>query len=228
MDGICLREARGDVDKKYVGFVPNGSAVKPVHIAGGSLRCIYGKYNKTKRIKRMALVSDSKGNVPSGNDADTIYAELEKNEVIEESVSENSIESMRNIMQRLLSVDKGVYVVSGLKDGMISYSAGSKYFLTSKAMYEDAGEFIGSIIRHYCPKLSDYIKELLNKGSDPITLLFEPVLEEDMEVFTDQNKYEDIPAFKDMNPHMKWYIDGIKESGDCLLDNLQHHSNPLT
>lgn len=31
-----------------------------------------------------------------------------------------------------------------------------------------------------------------------------------------------------MNPHMKWYIDGIKESGDCLLDNLQHHSNPLT
>lgn len=47
MDGICLREARGDVDKKYVGFVPNGSAVKPVHIAGGSLRCIYGKYNKT-------------------------------------------------------------------------------------------------------------------------------------------------------------------------------------
>ena len=131
-------------------------------------------------------------------------------------------------MQRLLSADKGVYVVSGLKDGMISYSAGSKYFLTSKAMYEDAGEFIGSIIRHYCPKLSDYIKELLDKGSDPITLLFEPVLEEDMEEFTDQNKYEDIPAFKDMNSHMKWYIDGIKESGDCLLDNLQHHSNPLT
>ena len=36
---------------------------------------------------------------------------------------------MRNVMQRLLSADKGVYVVKGLKDDMISFTAGSKYFL---------------------------------------------------------------------------------------------------
>lgn len=228
MDKIYLREARKDVDKSYVGFTPNGNSVKPVHIAGGSLRCIYGEYNRTRNIKKMALVSDAKGNVPSGNDADTIFAELNDGEKIEDNITENAMESMRNVMQRLLSVDKGVYVVKGLKDGMISYSAGSKYFLTSKAMYEDAGEFIGSIISGYCPELAEYIKELLDTANDPITLLFEPVLEADMEVFTDQNQYEDIPAFKNTNEHTKWFIDGIRASGACLLDNLRHHPNPLT
>lgn len=228
MDKIYLREARKDVDKSYVGFTPNGSSVKPVHIAGGSLRCIYGEYNRTRNIKKMALVSDAKGNVPSGNDADTIFAELNDGEKIEDNITENAMESMRNVMQRLLSVDKGVYVVKGLKDSMISYSAGSKYFLTSKAMYEDAGEFIGSIISGYCPELAEYIKELLDTANDPITLLFEPVLEADMEVITDQNQYENIPAFKNTNEHTKWFIDGIRASGACLLDNLRHHPNPLT
>lgn len=228
MDKIYLREARKDVDKSYVGFTPNGSSVKPVHIAGGSLRCIYGEYNRTRNIKKMALVSDAKGNLPSGNDADTIFAELNEGEKIEDNITENAMESMRNVMQRLLSVDKGVYVVKGLKDGMISYSAGSKYFLTSKAMYEDAGEFIGSIISGYCPELAEYIRGFLDTANDPITLLFEPVLEADMEVFTDQNQYEDIPAFKNANEHTRWFTDGIRASGACLLDNLRHHPNPLT
>lgn len=228
MNQIYLREARKAVDSKYVGFTPNGSSVKPVHIAGGSLRCIYGEYNRTKEIKKMALVSDAKGNVPSGNEADAIFNKLNSNEKIEDSITENEMESMRNVMQRLLSVDKGVYVVKDLKDGMLSYSAGSKYFLTSKAMYEDAGEFIGSIIRDYCPELAAYIKKLLDSANDPITLLFEPVLESDMEVFTNQNQCEEIPAFKSVNEHTQWFIDGIKASGNCLLDNLSHHPNPLT
>ena len=113
MDQIYLREARKDVDKTYVGFTPNGSSVKPVHIADGSLRCIYGQYNLTKNIKKMALVSDAKGNVPSGNDVETIFRELGEAEKIEDGITAGSVESMRNVMQRLLSVDKGVYVVKG-------------------------------------------------------------------------------------------------------------------
>ena len=176
----------------------------------------------------MALVYDAKGNIAGGNKPETIYKLLSEDERIEDNISENSLESMRNVMQRLLSVDKGVYVVKGLKDGMISYSAGSKYFLTSRAMYEDAGEFIGSIVRAYCPELSEYVKTVLDVGNDPITLLFEPVLEADMEVFTDQNQHEELPAFKNMNQSTRWFVDGIKVGGDCLLDNFRHHPNPLT
>ena len=39
---LVLKEIRNKVDGKYVGFTPNGSAVKPVHIASGVLSCIYG------------------------------------------------------------------------------------------------------------------------------------------------------------------------------------------
>lgn len=227
MDQIYLREARKAVDKDYVGFTPNGASVKPVHIAGGAFRCIYGSYNCSMSIKHVALVSDAKGNIPVGNEAHTVYKELSEQDKIEDSISEGSVESMRNVMQKLLSADKGVYVVKGLKDGMISYSAGSKYFLTSRAMYEDAGEFIGGVIRKSCPDLAEYIKGLLDKGNDPITLLFEPVLEEDMVLFTDQNSYEDLPAFKRTNDSMRWFENGIREAGSCLLDNFKQHANPL-
>ena len=230
MEQIFLKAARQEVDRKYVGFQPNSGSVKPVHIASGAQRCIYGSFNRSKSIKKMALVSDSKGNVPKGNEAETIYDQLAENEVIEDNIVLNSVESMRNIMQRLLSVDKGVYVVSGLKDSMISYSAGSKYFLTSGtgAPYEGGGEFIGSIIRGYCPELASYISELLEQANDPITLLFEPILEADMEMFSDQDQYEDIPAFKDINEHTQWFLNGIMDGGTCLLNNLRNHPNPLT
>lgn len=228
MDQIYLREARKAVDEKYVGFTPNGGAVKPVHIAGGSLRCIYGRYNRTMGIKRMALVSDAKGNIPEGNESETIYKLLVKDEKLEDTITENALDSMRNVMQRLLSVDKGVYVVKGLKDSMLSYSAGSSYFVTNRSMYEDAGEFIGGIIKAYCPSLTDYIVELMDEANDPITLLFDPVLESDMELFTDQDRHEDIPAFNGLSENTEWFVNGIKVSGECLLDNLKRHPNPLT
>ena len=76
--------------------------------------------------------------------------------------------------------------------------------------------------------MASYIRDLLEQASDPITLLFEPVLEADMEVFSDQNQYEDIPAFKDINERTQWFLNGIKDGGTCLLNNLRNHPNPLT
>lgn len=226
-DQIYLKEYRNKVDKEYVGFTPNGGSIKPVHIAGGTLRCIYGGYNTTMNIKRMALVSDAKGNIPAGNELSTIYENLLEKEAIEDGIGEGSLDSLRNVMQKLLSADKGVYVVKGLKDGMISYSAGSKYFLTKPAMYEDTGEFIGGLLREYCPELADYIKEVLDDGNDPISLLFKPVLEDSMETF-ERMRHEDIPAFKKQNDSVKWFLKGIQDSGICLKKNFEKHPNSLT
>ena len=150
---IKLHSFRKEVDSTYVGFTPNGGSIKPVHVANGVQRCIFGGFNTAMQIKRLALVSDAKGNVPTGSELETIYAELAKNEAIEDGIAEGSVESMRNVMQRLLSADKGVYVVKGLKDDMISFTAGSKYFLTRSSIYEDTGEFIGGLIHSYCPEL---------------------------------------------------------------------------
>jgi hypothetical protein len=224
---IYLHSFRKEVDTTYVGFTPNGGSIKPVHVASGVQRCIYGGYNTTMNIKRLALVSDAKGNVPAGSELETIYATLTEEEIIEDGIMEGSVESMRNVMQRLLSADKGVYVVKGLKDDMISFTAGSKYFLTRTSIYEDTGEFIGGIIRSYCPELASYIKEVLDRANDPISLLFEPIRESTMQVF-EKNRHEDIPAFKNMNTSVLWYVNGIKESGKCLMENLKQHPNSLT
>lgn len=228
MEVIALHDIRKEVDAKYVGFMPNGGAIKPVHIAGGSLRCIYGKCNTSKGIKKLALVSDSKGNIPYGNEIEAIYKECIEDEKIEESVEAGSLESMRNVMQRMLSADKGVYVVKGLKDNMLSYSAGSKYFITKKSMYEDTGEFIGGLVRTYCPKLSDYLYNLLNKAYDPISILFSPVLSDETEEYSTEYRHEDIPAFSAPNATMQWYIGGLRAAGECLLKNFERHPNPLT
>ena len=217
---IFLSDSRTAVDRKYVGFTPNGGSIKPVHVAGGAFRSIYGKYNATMSIKRLALVSDAKGVVPKGNELDTIYDLMKEGEKIEESVTPNALESLRNVMQRLLSADKGVYVVKGLKDDMISYTAGSSYFITRRSMYEDTGEFIGGLIKEYCPDLADYIKDVLSSANDPISLLFEPVVEKDMEEFQDVSRHEELPAFQNINENTAWFLQGIKESGLCLLELL--------
>ena len=110
---------------------------------------------------------------------------------------------------------------------MISYSAGSKHFLTKPAMYEDTGEFIGGLLREYCPELSDFIKNTLEEGRDPISLLFKPILEDSMETF-EKMRHEDIPVFKDQNESVKWFLNGIHESGGCLRKSLEKHPNTLT
>lgn len=229
MEQINLGGARNCVDMKYVGFMPNTGKIKPVHVAGGSLRCIYGEYNCSKSIKKMAVVSNAKGVVPPGRDTETIYSELKKNEKIEKGISLNDVDVMRNAMQKLLSVDNGVFVIAkDSQDRMTSYSAGSKYFLTVTAMLEDAGEFIGSIIHNYCPELAAHIKGLLDEGNDPITHLFEPILEYDGVVFEQQNMCEDVSIFKNRNNKVEWFLKGVKDGGECLVNNLRHHSNPLT
>ena len=84
------------------------------------------------------------------------------------------------------------------------------------------------MIKAYCPALADHIRALLSKANDSISLVFEPVLEADMEQFQDDNRYEDIPAFSNTNESTDWYLQGLKDSGLCLLENFKLHPNALT
>lgn len=42
----------------------------------------FGGFNTAMQIKRLALVSDAKGNVPTGSELETIYAELAKTRLL--------------------------------------------------------------------------------------------------------------------------------------------------
>jgi len=108
---IFLSDSRTAVDRKYVGFTPNGGSIKPVHVAGGAFRSIYGKYNATMSIKRLALVSDAKGVVPKGNELDTIYDLMKEGEKTEESVTPNALECTRTPASSLAASSRNIALI---------------------------------------------------------------------------------------------------------------------
>ena len=54
---INLHSFRKEVDSTYVGFTPNGGSIKPVHVANGVQRCIFGGFNTTMQIKKIGRAS---------------------------------------------------------------------------------------------------------------------------------------------------------------------------
>lgn len=225
IDTIILKDWRSQVDNLYLGFHPNGDSIKPVHIAGGVFRSIYGKIADTSRIKQVSYVSSKKGITPPNNTLEKVREYLESEDLIKPKLDE--LDSMRNVMQKLLDVDNGVF--SGEKDGQVSYSAGSKYFITRKAQYEDAGEFIGELLKEYCPELVSEVKQILEDARDPISLLFSPIKNDDdfVEACT-SSSYSEIQFPDKNNAIFKWFTEGLKESSKSLAISLNSHPNALT
>ena len=225
METIYLKKMREKVDERFVGFKPNGSSIKPVHIYSGASRMIYGESVQTQGIKRLSYVSDAKGKTPKNNTLEKVKEMLAERDAMDESIKDDDLIAFRNLLQKLLAADNGVF--SGTDDGMVSYSAGSKYFITSPALYEDAGEFVGSLINQYCPELSKHIKEILDNENDPISILFEPVAETETKV-TASDRLDEVSIFENGGKEFQSFIDGLQASGKCLLKHLENHPNQLT
>jgi len=224
METIYLKKMREKVDEKFVGFKPNGSSVKPVHIYSGVSRIIYGESVNTQNIKRLSYVSDAKGKTPKNNTLEKVKEMLSENDSVDESIRDDDLIAFRNILQKLLAADNGVF--SGTDDGMVSYSAGSKYFITSPALYEDAGEFVGSLINKYCPALGKHIKKILENENDPISILFEPVAEDDTKAVASDH-LDEISIFSNPGSEFNAFTTGIADAGNCLYKHLVNHPNQL-
>ncbi len=246
MDGqLLLRNLRIETNNEYVGFSPDGDSIKPIHVAGGVFRVIYGATLNTKLIKQFAFVVSKTGIYPNdpksvsskkgGADKTAASAAIDEKVVSEliESINcfdeipdKESLRSMRMMLQKLLDTDDGMYP----DNSQLTFSAGSKYFIKNKAQYEDAGEFIGGVIKEYCPELAEYIKSVLNAAEDPISVLLSPMQDttETSEINDADLKHKSIPAFVNQGPAMKWYLKGIKAGGECLKRNLEKMPNALT
>lgn len=222
-----MHELRKGVDQKYVGFRPESGSVKPVHIATGAFRVILGQSFTAEGIKKLAYVIGAKGKTPKGNEPDKVIEYLTKHKSIDlTEVNLKQIESFRFMLQKLIDVDKGVY---GINDSMLAYTAGACQFVTSKGIHEDAGEFIGGLIKEYCPLLSSHIAEILRKNSDAISLIFTPVLDKgDFDPIETIHRHKEVMAFEKPNKALKNYINSLQDAGECLKTQLENHPNKLT
>ena len=223
LDAYCAK-----VNKEFVGFgLYKGPKVKPVHIANGVFRVLYGKILNNKGIKKLALVQSKKG--IKGFETTDIYDELLENERIEEDIKIEDFDITRRIIQKLLDADSGVFIDKSKSDQMLSFSVSSKYFLTKESLYEDAGEFIGSVVKYACPELSSYIITLLDQAKDPISQLFIPVKDDEVDtVLSGDNIFNDLFPEKKRNQKLKDYLNSLKQSSICLLHNLKKQPNTFT
>ena len=232
MDVIAMHELRKAVDEKYVGFRPESGSVKPVHIAMGTFKAILGECFSADGIMRLSYVISAKGIVPIGNEFDSVKQMLEDNNAFDSSeISDKQLTEFRDVLQKLISADNGVFPAKGkeMKKGMISYTAGSSYFVTPSGIHEDAGEFIGGIIKAYCPVLSNYVASILRNTDDAISLVFDPVLYQgEASTVSDVLSHQKLDIFENPSENLMVYLNSVRESGECLKKQLENHPNKLT
>jgi hypothetical protein len=229
---IAMHELRKVVDEKYVGFRPESGSVKPVHIAMGAFKAILGECFSADGIMRLSYVISTNGIIPKGNEFNSVKQMLEDSNAFDSSeITDKQLADFRFVLQKLISADNGVFPAKGkeMKNGMISYTAGSSSFVTPSGIHEDAGEFIGGLIKSYCPVLNNYIDTILRNPDDAISLVFEPVLYQgETTTVTDILSHQKLAAFENPNAKLSAYLNSLKESGECLKNQLENHPNKLT
>ena len=223
-DTINLTSCRSEVDNNYVGFLINGPKVKPVHIANGVMRIILGKILDISGVEKLSFVESKKGRI--GYKTEDIVQMMIENDTIEDDIEITTFEATRRVLQKLLDSDGTYYDISD--KNMVSYPLSSKYFVRPFAMYQDAGEFIGGVIKKYCPELTDHIYQVLDKGDDPISLIFRPVTNDTIMSEYSKDRLSNIRLFNKPNTKLEEYICGIKTGGQCLLHNLENQPNAFT
>jgi hypothetical protein len=219
-----IHEIRKKIDKDYIGFIPQNTSVKPVHIANGLFKRFYGCAYDTKNISKISYVHKANGKVPKGQSDEEVKMYFEKyNKMIGDHINFDDFKSFRLFLQDIINVDKGVFKE---KSSMIAFSLTSKMFLNTDNIYQDAGEFIAAVISSVSPELVNIVKESLEDDWDPISILFAPakITDQPKQVYN-ENKFEDVISYKNNN----WsnFLSKLKSSSIIFAKNLRHIPNKM-
>jgi hypothetical protein len=186
-----IHKIRQKIDKKYIGFVPQNTSVKPVHIANGLFKRFYGNAYDTKDISKLSYVQNAKGKIPRGQGTEEVKKYFEdKGKIATENIGIDNFQTFRLFLQDIINADKGVFTE---KNSMIAFSLTSKMFLNTDTIYQDAGEFIASVIANTSTKIVEEAKKALDNEYDPISLLFSPAkIDNETKKTYESNYYEDL------------------------------------
>lgn len=208
-----LSEIQNIVNDEYVGFRPNKGGIKLVHIADGVFRTVYGKAYNPNKLLKIAFECDKKGNIPSGYDVEKVYQFLIDNEIIDKSVSIDSLQQVRPILKMALDADGGYFLPD--KQGMRALSGTAIEFMTNETLYADAGDFMGAVIKKYVPSLASGINEALTTHTDSLSIIFSPLFGEEVEKdYSINAKFDDLQLWsKGQNLE---FFDEAAVVGDCL------------
>ena len=210
------------IDSKYIGFSVNSGSIKPVHVANGLLRTIYGKTFDNDYIAKYSYVSGKNGPIKATNIDSTYKLFVEKGK-IDETIDKQKFDNLRSLAQNLIGADKGVFDYK--HSGMVSYTIPNKYFLTDSKTHTIAGDLIGALVKESKSDIIELIKKDLDDLSDPISVLFMPTYIDEDGVKYESIDVDSIVGFKE--EYMQDYIEKLKKANDCLCHNLKNHPNKL-
>lgn len=215
------------IEARLIGFGPNTSSVKPVHIANGLFRTAIGTTFDTELLNQFVFWQKNNGDVPPGHELDAIYDTLSSSRRLDSmEVQKDELARLRVLLKGILNADDGVYMH---RDRMESYSAGFVGFISEDRIAQDGGELIAEWLRVCQSPLLGYAKQALSKNDDVITNLCLPLLDTagknlinsfdpDLQFLYNSSA---LPA----PPKKLW--EGLAKSAETLSQHLGKHPNKL-
>ncbi|MDR2266843.1 MAG: hypothetical protein LBE09_04585 [Christensenellaceae bacterium] len=227
MNTIAMLDLLKVVNDKYVGFNTANTGVRPAEVANGIFKTILNVGYVTNPLARFTHAIWDDGTYHEDYDLINMKSLLSKSGAMsKQGISDAQLSKLRVTLQDALSTGDDSGLNKANQDKItVSFNAGSAQFMPSYGINEDAGEFIASLIKDYCPDLSKYISGLLRDINDPITLACLPLLPARSIAMGKTSKYKKIEIFAHPNERLDYFIDTLVESSICLEKVLSIISN---
>lgn len=221
---IKIDEYFNEINKKYVGFSPNTTSIKPVHISNGLFRAAIKHIADTKTLNRFVFWQNADGSIPQGHELEMVFNSLlEKDRIDSTAVSADSIKHLRVLLKKILNADGGVYT-----HGMDSYSGGYEGFISKDYIGQSGGELVAQWLEIVGSPLLDTIKIAINEPSDIVTALCYPLLENATIAHDPTFLAGDIRFLNiDLPDAPKKLWKGLEKAAETLNKHINAHPNKL-
>ncbi len=219
---IKVEEYRKEIDLNYVGFRPNTTSVKPVHLANGFFRTLAGQVSDTKSLVKFAITQKHDGTVPKGHELESVFAHLQEIGAIDPEITEGQLGRLRSMIRRVLSADGALY-----PGGMDSYSAFGLPFLSRDRIGQDAGEFVADWLSQSSPDLASFLTDSISDPSDPITLLCRPVVPQITESYVRAGTVRLTELIANFPADVSELWEGMHKASQTLSEHLKQHPSKL-
>lgn len=221
-----IKKERQDIEHEYIGFSPNTTNVKPVHLANGMFRNLLGEAYETQRLFQFVFSAKSDGEIPNGHRVEQVFQWLrDEDRISEGDVSQESASAFRSTLLKIVSADKPSAVSTS---GMESYSAGFAAFVSNDRVAQDAGEFLGLWFSRQAPAFSQLIADSIADASDPITILAEPLFGRAKPAKMQLENPENIRCFQEgCPPAVSLGMQKLAATAERVAPQLSQHPNKL-
>jgi len=221
-----IKDRRKTIEQTYIGFSPNTTNIKPVHLANGMFRRLLGTAYDTRRLFQFVFVAKNDGSIPRGHELQNVYTQLINDDgLLDNTVTQEHIAALRPTLLKIVSADRPSAVSTG---GMESYSAGYAAFVSNDRIAQDAGEFLALWLQQHAPAFTDLVRATIAEDDDPITVLAQPLFGDSILARMQIDQPDQIACLQTVaSPTVQARMGALAAPAANLAHHLEQHPNKL-